>query len=58
MSGRTYTARLRMPFDIAGVEGGTVIRDRGGIVEMSVPFEAAGSEWVSKDLSSALRSRR
>jgi hypothetical protein len=47
-----------MPFDIAGVEGGTVIRDRGGIVEIAVPFEGAGSEWVSKDLSIALRSRR
>jgi hypothetical protein len=58
LSGRTYTARLRMPFDIAGVEGGTVIRDRGGIVEMSVPFEGAGSEWVSKVLSIMVTRRR
>ena len=58
VSGRTYTVRLRMPFDIAGVEGGAVMSDRGGILEVAIPFQGAGSEWVSKDLSIALRSRR
>jgi hypothetical protein len=58
LSGRTYRVRLRMPFDIAGIEGGTMIQDHSGTVEIAVPFESAASEWVSKDLSIETSRRR
>lgn len=58
LSGRTYKVRLRMPFDITGVEGGTAVDDHGGIVEIAMRFEGAAGEWVSKDLSIATSRRR
>jgi glycogen debranching enzyme len=58
LTGSTYRVRLRMPFVIAGVEGGTVLDDRGGILEIAVPFEGASNEWIGKDLSIATIRRR
>ena len=50
LRGRTYTLRVRMPFEVAGVEGGTVTADRDGALDVEVAFDGSGHEWLTKDL--------
>ena len=50
LRGRTYALRVRMPFDVAGVEGATVTADREGFLDLAVPFDGSGNGWLTRDL--------
>jgi glycogen debranching enzyme len=51
LSGRTYSVRLRVPFQIESLAGGQIVRKNGEWTEVAIPFPAADAEWLGKDLT-------
>ena len=56
LRGRTYRARLVVPFTIVSVDGATLGERSGSGVEASITFDGAGP-WVSKEVTIALGKR-
>jgi hypothetical protein len=51
LSGRTYSVRLRVPFQIESLAGGQIVRKNGAWTEVAIAFPAADAEWLGKDLT-------
>ncbi len=48
--GRTYRARLWMPFAVEGIEGATIAGQDSGVMDVTVTFDGGPDEWVTRDL--------
>ena len=55
--GRTYRARLWMPFAVEGIEGAAVAGQDAGVMDVTVTFDGAPDVWVTRDLVVSLGRR-